>query len=243
MPAVTFYHPDVTPNPDLTVHTGANQITWGYGLNTQTTPTYGGEVVQILSAYIDDLEISGDVGTYGKAEEIYTWFLKYMQIASQGGTGAGKFIETPIRFQYPERGWTLDIRVTELPGFRQATEIVAPSWQIKAAVVEGDPSMERLTRDTVVNGFNFNRLHGGIGYDDDNPFTNAFADPKYDPQEYAGEITDFYQQLLPSYLRGDFDGQFKGSWLTNPDTKKNKGDQHQDQDATSLNAIFGAPDG
>jgi hypothetical protein len=76
MPTVRFSHPtiDAIKSP-LRISTGANEITWGYGLNYQTYPTYGGEVTQILSAYTDDLVIQGDVSSYSKMEEIYEWFL------------------------------------------------------------------------------------------------------------------------------------------------------------------------
>jgi hypothetical protein len=248
MPDVVFYHKDVVPK-ELTVTTGANQITWGYGLNTQTVPTYGGEVVQILSAYVDDLVVSGEVGSYAQQQEIYSWFLQYMQIASQGNDPANpNFNEHPIDFRYPERGWHLLVRVNQLPGFRQATETVAPAWQIQAAVVEPDQAMNKYTLETAeANGFDFNRLHGGIGYDEDNPFTNAFAHgSKYDPQQYEGKITDFYQTLLPSYLEGDFDSLFSSSEqkIGSAPTSPNRGDPNKDTPggtpgSTSINAILG----
>lgn len=64
-----FYHPEVGY---LRVNTGADRMAWGYSLNTAVYPTYAGEVVQILSCYIDNLEITGSIQTYADLEEIYT---------------------------------------------------------------------------------------------------------------------------------------------------------------------------
>lgn len=216
---------------DLVIKTGANSIEWGYGLNTQVIPTYGGEVVQILSTYVDDLSIEGEVRTYAEGERIYKWFLHYMQTATQGQQpNSVRFQETPVVMSYPERGWRLKLRPHTLPGFRQGTEVVAPAWQLQAAVVEEDPKMNALTMaEATKRGFDFSTLHGGIGYDEDNPFTDAGAKDAYDPKEFTGKITDFYQNLIPSYLEGDLDVLFKNDFLgsgpTQEDTKKSDKDK------------------
>jgi hypothetical protein len=233
MPEILFYHPNVEPKT-LSINTGANQIGWSYGLNTQTIPTYGGEVVQILSAYVDDLAIQGDVRTYHKMEKIYKWFLEYMQIATIED-GNPSFIETPVTMYYPERGWELKIKPHSLPGYRIATEVVAPTWQLTAAVQEGDEAMNKLTmKQAKKRGFDFSALHAGIGYDEDNPFTNpAASKSKYDPEEFTGKITDFYQSLIPSYLEGDFDSMFNGGFFgSKPMDDWNKGNQ-SNKDKTS----------
>ena len=248
MPELIFTHKNLE-NP-LRIDTGANQIMWGYGLNTQTIPTYGGEVVQVLSAYVDDLTIQGEVRTYQKMESIYKWFLQYIQTATQG-TGEPSFVETPVTVLYPERGWRLKIRPHGLPGYRMATEVVAPTWQITAAVVEPDEAMNKLTmKEAKARGFDFSKLHAGIGYDEDNPFTNPAArKSKYDPKEFSNKITDFYQSLIPSYLEGDFDSLFNGGFFGSKPMEdfnsegrqedKSKHRSNQDKDPTTLNAILG----
>lgn len=230
MPEVIFSH--VTQANPLVINTGANKIQWGYGLNTQTTPTYGGEVVQILSAYIDDLTIEGDLRNYAKMEKLYEWFLVYMQSATQ----SGNFVDSPVIMKYPERGWRMAIRPLALPGFRLGTEVVAPSWQLTANVVEADTEMVALTTEQAIkHGFDFNRLHAGIGYDQDNPFTDPFSKKStYNPEESLGEVSDFYQNLIPSYLKGDFDSLFQGftgGQVSGPTKKKKKGDE---EDATEV---------
>ena len=215
MAEIRFYHPNADP-PTLSVQTGADKIEWSYGLNTQTIPTYGGEVVQILSAYVDDITISGTISSYQKMEQIFKWFLTYFQVATQGNGVASdpRFVEKPVVMTYAERGWTVKFKPTSLPGYRLGTEVVAPTWQISGSVVEGDQEMNAATLEAArVNGFDFNTLHGGIGYDEDNPFTDPAAkDSNYDPRQYAGDITDFYTSLVPSYLEGDFDQLFNGGF-------------------------------
>lgn len=222
----TLYFSHEAIDKRLVIETGANQITWGYGLNNAVYPTYGGEVVQILSAYTDDVQITGDVQTYRHMEGIYSWFLKYMQLATQ----TGDFVDAAVTMNYPDRGWKLKIKPTSLPGFRYGTEVVAPSWTLQAAVIEDD---EKLTKETMElaakNGFDFTRLHAGIGYDEDNPFTNPKASKSdYDLETNTSQLTDFYQNLIPSYLEGDF------QTLANLDlgSKPAKGENNDDGKST-----------
>ncbi len=225
MATVIFSHKAI--DQPLRVTTGANQISWGYGLNNAVYPTYGGEVVQILSAYTEDVQITGDVKNYGQMEWIYRWFLKYMQLATQ----SGGFVDAPVTMNYPDRGWKLKIKPSGLPGFRYGTEVVAPSWSLQAAVIEDDPKLAKETMEIAsVNGFDFTRLHAGIGYDEDNPFTNPKArQSDYDLETNTGNLTDFYQNLIPSYLEGDF------QTLANLDlgSKPAKGEQNGDGKQTN----------
>lgn len=244
MPDVIFSHPAIDPQEGrLKISTGANQITWGYGLNTAVYPTYGGEVVQVLSAYTDDLRIGGDVKTYAQMERIYHWFLRYMQLATQPtAINPEGYSEVPVEMYYPHRNWRLQIRPTSLPGFRYGREVVAPSWQLQASVVEEDQSMVALTMDQAIkNGFTFKTLHAGIGYDDENPFTDPAASKDlYDPEEMATDISDFYKSLIPSYLEGDFETLFGKNYGSKPVNEKASEDGSQD---ITVNATVGPEQG
>lgn len=134
---VQFYHPVVVPT-HLTINTKPDQIVWNYGLNVQKFPTYGGEVVQILSVFFDDMTIAGTVATYAQMEEIYAWFIQYMQVATQGNTSTKHYNQQPVTFRYPERDWTFQIWPKSLPGFRYGRDVVAPTWSLVAAVKEPD---------------------------------------------------------------------------------------------------------
>src|SRR5436189_627300 len=106
MPKLIFEHEKVNNGNPLVVHTGADEVKWGYKLNIARKQTYGGEVVQILSCYIDDLEIEGMVRAYKTTEKIYRFFMEYFVKATQGpvanATAESKFEQTPMVFIYPE---------------------------------------------------------------------------------------------------------------------------------------------
>lgn len=157
-PTVIFSHPQIPTQ--LVVATGMNDIYWSYTLNTVTTPTYGGEVIQILSVAIDDMLIRGQVMGYGDVtlgdsvfagmETIYRWFLTYAQVATQGALGPEPYQnfetgdegvaynQTPITMKYPLRGWQFQIIPKNLPGFKYGRDVVAPEWMLQAAVVQPD---------------------------------------------------------------------------------------------------------
>lgn len=211
MPEVIFSHPKVKDGNQLTIHTGANQFEWSYGLNTVTYDTYGGEVVQILSAFVDDVTISGQCRDYAEMERIYSWFVEYIQVATQGGSGLGSFNPDPVTMTYPYRDWTLQIIPTQLPGLRWGRDVVAPEWQITASVYEEDPEMAYHTRTAAELGIgDFGKLTADIGYDPDNPFsapvTKKTKEGKFDPSAVnTTKYADQFNQIIQSYTQGNFD--------------------------------------
>lgn len=233
MPQVIFSHPAVDPlmarnrtpggqslyegnriciqdDGSLQIWTGPDQITWGYNLNTVTHPTYGGEVVQILSANIDDLTVGGDLRNYTMMEDIYLWFMVYMSVATQGWREAGVsgHNEEPVTMWYPERQWQFDIRPKNLPGFRIATDVVTPKWQIVAHVVQGDADAEVLTLKGAIEGLS--EIHAGIGYEEFNPFSTPSNKAKYESQSGVGAIGKDMAQTYEDFSSGNFD------YLTKP---------------------------
>lgn len=224
MAKIQFHHPDVPT--DLFVAVKPNQIEWDYGLNVANFPTYGGEVVQILSAYIEDMTITGNVRTYEEIEEIYSWFIKYIQLATVGETGTGRYNVKPVTMSYFERGWTFNIYPTGMPGFKYGRDIVAPEWKLTAAVV--DPAQDLVDQivgtaaEEAASGGSgvelFGSATGEIGFEPHNPFS--------DPEGGTGELgeknskrflkgqsvsggfkkpADVYNELLPAYLEGNFE--------------------------------------
>lgn len=153
-----FKHPALDP---LYIHSGATAIQWAYHLNTQTTPTLGGEVVQVLSALVGPMTIKGQTAglktnetgrldsktevsgwknsgarkAYSPNHElqaIMEWFVRYMH---QAGTHTPRRDERAIEFIYPERGWDFYIQVTKLDGFRYDKSVISPEWSISAEIV------------------------------------------------------------------------------------------------------------
>jgi hypothetical protein len=239
---VSFSHPQIGT---LIIKTGLERVAWGYTLNTANFPTYAGEVVQILSCFVEDLEVTGVVQTYSDMETIYTFFLQYLQIATQGDKKQGQqpgisaYNQTPMDFTYPHRGWAFKVIPTAIPGYRKGREVVVPEWRIQAFVVdeEGDVAnlsdliqQEAAIKGIVGGGDGFDEgfgLEGKIKFVDDNPFSDPFTSKgsEFTVERKAAltKISDFYSNLLPSYLKGDFDSLTgsigsKPAFSTDPNT-------------------------
>jgi hypothetical protein len=203
-----FEHPAM---PDaLVIYVKPNQIVWSYGLNTANFPTYGGEVVQVLSMYVDDLNIAGEVRSYTDIERIYKWFITYMQKATQGRVSSEGYDSRPIKMRYPHRGWEFSILPKALPSFKYGTDVVAPTWMLTAAVSEFDDdfedsilSQQEFVGAAAAGGFDpFGTATAEIGYEDNNPWSAPTTKQykAHDPEKWNKEITDFYGKILPSWL-------------------------------------------
>lgn len=219
---VIFSHP--SSSKPLAVHTGIDQISWGYGMNTANFPTYGGEVVQILSCYIEDLQIQGTLRNYKEMQTVYDFFLRFIDNAGGGNSvdAAGQRLrdETPMKFYYPHRNWDFDIFVKEAPGYRRGRDVVAPTWKITAHIVDHAGNANDLASlirteaefKSFSNGESFD-LEGKMFWKDENPFSDPTtrAGSKNDAKfKVFDENIDKFTKLLPSYLNGDFDSLFSG---------------------------------
>jgi hypothetical protein len=95
-----FQHELVRGGEPLVVETGMDEVEWSYNLNVAEFPTYGGEVVQILAVYIDDLMINGTIASYSELESIYGFFMEYFTVATQGTSALSpegdKYTQVPM---------------------------------------------------------------------------------------------------------------------------------------------------
>ena len=197
----------------LAIPTGADEITWGYGLNTKRIPTYGGEVVQVLSMYSDKMTIKGTCRTYNELNTIYEFFKNYIAYT----TGA-KGLDTQrhqkfLRFRYPARGWSFVIMVNDISDMRMSKDIAAPVWALTAEIVsENDryalgsnrldkwasvldqPVVQnRMTRSGAIQGpKNFKLVRDG------DPFGDLV-----DPMGRRGKIAENFDALVASWATGD----------------------------------------
>jgi len=196
---------------------------WSYGLNTANYQTYGGEVVQILSCFIEDMTISGTTNSYRQLEKIYAYFIDYIQIATTDAAGAS-YDPRPIIMHYPHRNWTFEIHPKSLPSFKYGRDVVAPTWTIVAAVAEPDQDMVAKIMDrSAIEALRsngpiklFGTVTGDIGYKSEDPFRTPFVDTgkkkgkdKEDAENSGirnmyGDLGDWFNNLIPSYLKGDF---------------------------------------
>lgn len=201
----------------LTIETGLDVANWGYRLNTAVFPTYGGEVVQILSVYIDDLNLSGSVATYSQCEAIYSYFSSYFQIATQGKVlnptpGKSSYNQDPVTFVYPQRGWNFSIMPKAAPGFAYNWDAVTRQWQLNSFVIDDSPDLGSI-KDAIANNVidqqlgAFSRINGEISPDSGNPETNPFQTYDQSAQRTAATVqkyADYYNSLIPAYAQGDF---------------------------------------
>lgn len=234
MPSCTFYHPDIPssndgnrPGPYMSIASGLEEASWSYNLNTVTFPTYGGEVVQILSCNIGELTITGTLPSYKAMERVYSFFAYYLQIATQGRsqdptTGVTAYNQTPVTFTYPERGWSFKIMPTALRRFKYGNDIVAPSWGITAHIVDHSNdlhSIKEFTKHQVLNDFlksdgdTFN-VQGKIGFLAENPFSapgSIFGDD-FDPDNTREEWkkqSDRFNEVINAYLESDLESLYE----------------------------------
>lgn len=234
MPACTFYHPDIPssndgnrPGPYLNIATGLDEASWSYNLNTTTYPTYGGEVVQILSCNIGDLIITGTLPSYKAMERVYSYFAYYLQIATQGRSpdptsGKTSYNQKAMIFTYPERGWSFKIQPTALRKFRYGNDVVAPSWGITAHIVDHSndlTSIKEFTQHQVLDQFlksdgeKFD-VEGKIGFLAENPFSapgTIFGD-SFDPastREAWKKESDRFNEVINAYLESDLESLYE----------------------------------
>jgi hypothetical protein len=214
--SVIFQHPRMSDDLVLTVN--PYDVVWGYGLNTANYPTYGGEVVQILSMFFDDMTISGEVRAYSDIERIYHWFATYMQVASQGTDGSGSYDHRPVIFKYPRRSWEFQIYPKALPGFRYARDIAVCTYTITAAVLEPELQTADDLKTLIMSEAQFQASMGddidtfgkataAIGFREDNPFSGPTSQVYQKPDSFKQgnqALGDFFTNLIPSWLDGDF---------------------------------------
>ena len=191
---VTFRHPDI--DRKLVIGTGVSGISWSYNLNTAPTSTYGGEVVQVLSAFVDALTVHGQTTDNGQLRRIADWFLEYMQLA-----GLHNRDEHFITMEYPERGWSFWLQVTQLPDFHYSRDEIAVEWSVTAEVV-ADNDLNYLSQMTM-------SAYTETAFDPSMWDMKFMAhDPRNDPihlnPAFGLKIGDNFQSLLGAWASGDF---------------------------------------
>lgn len=214
---------------ELIIGTGIDDASWGYNLNMANYPTYGGEVVQILSVYIDDLMLQGTVSTYAQMENIYSYFAEYFIAATQGSSQHPKPGESynldPMTFHYAERNWSFRIYPKAAPGFRYMTGMTGPQWRLQAHVIDDSPDLNLLKEGikgmvipnsgiggvmgdkSVIRQQGTFSITGNISPKSGNPETDPFQTFNQGVEVAQSDISkwsDYYSGLIPAYMKGDF---------------------------------------
>ena len=231
--SLLFSHPLLAAEPGgsaggtLVIKTGADSVEWGYTLKTRSIPTFGGEVIQILSLLADNMTVSGVVRNYKEQGAIYWYFLNYLKLA--GGMGAvTKSLnrnQIPITFRYPARGWSFDIIITDLKKMEIGLKIVTPEWGFTAEIVSENDRYE--IGNSLLSGMasvlNANSpiiknkgTEGIIGFNPDNPFSGALT---ANPNEFGSIIDERLQQQIASWATDNFSTYlFQNAVTSNSDT-------------------------
>lgn len=149
--------------------TNPNSIRWNYTLNTKIEETYGGRVVQILSANMDDLVVTADSGG-GGWDYMYSAALFFRDMLFDQRSGG-----EPGTFSYPTRGWEMNVYAVNFP-FKDAWNEVKREFTMQFKIQEDVNGV--ITSDTVSS--EIERLRQGLGYEH-----NDFNTPPGDPGSTA----------------------------------------------------------
>lgn len=138
----------------ITFRTNPNSIRWTYTLNTKVEETYGGRVVQVLSANIDDLIVTVEAGG-GGWEYVYNTarFMRDMLFDQRSGGEPGVF-------SYPNRGWEMKVYAVAFP-FKDAWNEVSREFTLQFKVQEDISGL--VTSDTITA--EIERMKVGIAYE------------------------------------------------------------------------------
>lgn len=142
-------HPDVG---SLRFRTAPTEFSWDYTLNKRIENTYGGRVVQLLGAKIDEFQFKADSG--GGRWEYSNKVAKFMRdamIAQRNGR--------PVTFEYTTRGWKMNLYVVNVP-FQDAVEEVRREFTIQCKIQEDISGvMSKNTLSTELR-----RLQAGVNF-------------------------------------------------------------------------------
>jgi len=172
------------------VRTNPNYISYAYTLRTQSYPTYGGKVVQILGVNFETLRIeiesgspktvNGQAGGFEYFKSVVQWF-KETSLWQRN-------TKKPIRFTYPVRNYVLDVFLKSITIADDLQNVLRP-LQIELEIEDDFTGL--LTGDIVRDELNY--FQDGIGYED-----NPYNDPNKDV-----DATDINGQAGPASTRGD----------------------------------------
>lgn len=152
------------------VRTNPNYISYSYSLRTQTYPTYGGRVIQILGVNYGTLQIEIESGSNktvnGKAGgyEYFRSVVKWFRDTSLWQRNS----KMPIRFTYPARNYVLDVFLKNITISDDLGNVLRP-LQIQMEIEDDFTGL--LTGDIIGSEFEneLKYFQDGIGYET-NPY-------------------------------------------------------------------------
>lgn len=150
------------------VRTNPNYISYSYSLRTQSFPTYGGRVVQILGVNYGPLSIeiesgskktvNGKAGDYAYFKSVIQWF-KDTSLWQRNN-------KQPIKFTYPARNYVLNVFLKNLSVSDDLQNVLRP---LQMDMEIEDDFTGLLAGDIIANELKY--FQDGIGYEK-NPYND-----------------------------------------------------------------------
>jgi hypothetical protein len=137
----------------LRFRTNPNEIWWSYGLNTAVENTYGGRVVQILGANIEDLVVKVECGRGG-------WpYLMQVVNFMRDMINDQRAKADPGLFTYTTRNWRLKVWAASVP-FQDSVTATTREIELRFKVQEDVSGVQ--TSMSIAS--ELKRLQDGIGF-------------------------------------------------------------------------------
>lgn len=157
----TLYFPQIG---SLQFRTNPNSISWDYNLITNVQQTYGGRVIQILGAKVDNLEVKVDCGQGGWDYAMYVvQFMRDAMMMQRNGI--------PGQFIYTTRNWDLKVFAVNVP-FHDAVEETVRELTLQFKVQQ-DVAAPAIASQSIANAIM--RLQQGMGFLSSEMFSNPIA--------------------------------------------------------------------
>jgi hypothetical protein len=124
-----------------------DNVSWNFNVRTQSTPTIGGKVIQVLGVDVSDMTVSGSFGKGGRVEQ--QRFLEWVIGRTRAQTEEDKAI---VRFRLPDKGWDFGVKIKSLTEGSSRTSVdlsttnINPSFTLTLHVEDDLQNITELKR-------------------------------------------------------------------------------------------------
>lgn len=140
---------------DFYFRTDPSEISWGYSMNTSVQPTYGGQVIQLLSVSIDTLTVVAEVGKGG--DEYFNKIVTYLRDLGEWQ----KDTNEPVTFLYAPRNINLKVYFKGINIAKTRSDLAG-----KLTMSFDCASDTTGTITQIAMGDAMARIHDGMGYEE-----------------------------------------------------------------------------
>lgn len=144
-----------------------DEVKWSYKNNSVSRDTIGGRVVQILSATVEAMSISGRAGSRRELQIMSSNLKKIMQYQIKTGE--------PVNFKVPSRNWDFLVYIQNVSGLGWDVTTTSYPYQLSLTIQDDLTGISQK----VVNQEIFDSLTKGIGYNPEYHGGNTGEATKY----------------------------------------------------------------